>query len=560
MTLFLNACSGGKNSGAENGGENEETPPQANQPSDIPDNVISRVIFRDHDPQIGLLGGEMLLQTNTAQPISEPFLAHGISHVFLYWADANGDPLGEPFQQSEISQLQNLTVDNGTSFPSDVRFIKVYVANSLGRAEQGVHFRFDDFIGNAQMAGAGGNEQTSWYYGDDRPLISIVRQNGICRLDNGLVSVIDMANERDEDWHNRTDNSSANVADDDLYPAYEFACDAEPVNSHREIADDIGVWTYSTLNDAMFYGTLVYDAFVKYFGEPPLNDKIRIRAHYAASWRSYAYWDGAYANFSDAYPLQYSTLSLDSVAHEVAHGVLTRISALDPWVNDLSPDAKTLHEAFADISGVMAKYEMTGQLDWLHGGENHGWVRQLDRIKTEHGAIASFLDYDAAQDNYYRRIGMLTYPFYLLSQQWGIEPAYHAYLNAAKHCWLPSSSLPDAAQCIKQQAVAVGGSEQDVVDAFKTVKIKLFEQGVLSHFTLEQNGYQIALTDNSQTDSQVLNWHWTLGDGTSSNLPNPTHTYAQAGEYQVKLTVTDQNYHQDTFTRQIEVTVEVNAQ
>jgi len=34
-------------------------------------------------------------------------------------------------------------------------------------------------------------------------------------------------------------------------------------------------------------------------------------------------------------------------------------------------------------------------------------------------------------------------------------------------------------------------------------------------------------------------WHWYFGDGTTSTLQNPTHNYSNAGNYDVKLTVTD---------------------
>ncbi|MBP6334835.1 MAG: PKD domain-containing protein [Bacteroidia bacterium] len=41
-------------------------------------------------------------------------------------------------------------------------------------------------------------------------------------------------------------------------------------------------------------------------------------------------------------------------------------------------------------------------------------------------------------------------------------------------------------------------------------------------------------------------WHWTFGDGTTSNLQNPTHTYATSGFYNVNLMVTNSNGCRDT--------------
>jgi hypothetical protein len=247
--------------------------------------------------------------------------------------------------------------------------------------------------------------------------------------------------------------------------------------------------------------------------------------------------------------------SLDSIAHEVGHGVLNRISELNLFEHDISTDARTLHEAFGDISGVMAKYEFTGHTDnWIHGEESEGFTRHLDKIKTESGAIGSYLDYDDAGDNFYLRIGMISYPFYLLSNQWGIEPTYMVYLSAAKTCWLAQTTLTEAAECIKQQAGFAGLTEADVVAAFKTVKIKLFDEGVLSHFTAEKFKLRTQFSDNSRSTSEVTQWHWDFGDGQTSTESSPEHTFAQAGTYPVKLIVTDQSNDQDSFERLIDVT------
>ncbi len=117
--------------------------------------------------------------------------------------------------------------------------------------------------------------------------------------------------------------------------------------------------------------------------------------------------------------------SLDAIAHEIAHGELNRFSDLDFFEQELIADARTVHEAFGDVSGVIAKYGLTGESDnWVHGEESHGLTRHLDSIKTEEGTIDSFIDYQDAGDSFYLRIGIITYPFYLLSNQWGLETAY----------------------------------------------------------------------------------------------------------------------------------------
>jgi PKD repeat protein/Zn-dependent protease len=44
-----------------------------------------------------------------------------------------------------------------------------------------------------------------------------------------------------------------------------------------------------------------------------------------------------------------------------------------------------------------------------------------------------------------------------------------------------------------------------------------------------------------------MTWHWQFGDGTGSDMQNPTHTYRSDGDYTVSLTVTNQ-YGSDTKT------------
>ena len=67
-------------------------------------------------------------------------------------------------------------------------------------------------------------------------------------------------------------------------------------------------------------------------------------------------------------------------------------------------------------------------------------------------------------------------------------------------------------------------------------------------------GAEVAFTDlSTNTPTQ---WAWNFGDGQTSNVQNPTHTYANAGNYTVLLTVTNQD---GTDTKQITNCVVVNA-
>jgi PKD repeat protein len=58
---------------------------------------------------------------------------------------------------------------------------------------------------------------------------------------------------------------------------------------------------------------------------------------------------------------------------------------------------------------------------------------------------------------------------------------------------------------------------------------------------------------STDPDGTVSGWQWNFDDGTSSTQRNPTHTFASAGSYQVRLTVTDDRGGQGTSTKQVTV-------
>lgn len=67
----------------------------------------------------------------------------------------------------------------------------------------------------------------------------------------------------------------------------------------------------------------------------------------------------------------------------------------------------------------------------------------------------------------------------------------------------------------------------------------------------EDSALTVQFTDISQyVDSY---WHWDFGDGDSSLIPNPIHTYPQAGFYTVCLTAGD-SCTTDTWCKEIAVT------
>lgn len=67
----------------------------------------------------------------------------------------------------------------------------------------------------------------------------------------------------------------------------------------------------------------------------------------------------------------------------------------------------------------------------------------------------------------------------------------------------------------------------------------------------------IQFTDTStDSDGTIVSWLWDFDDGNASPEQNPTHQYAEEGNYEVSLTVTDNDGGSDTVTKDIEVVYE----
>ena len=449
--------------------------------------------------------------------------------------------------------------------------MKLYLANVHGRSAESADVTFHDFTGNVAMTGPGGDVDRPWVYGtrvagstdvEKRPTIPVYRDatTGVCHFDNGFVYVVDMLEEIDTAWTGNRDQ--ANTPNDDVFQAFEFTCSENPHNTARPTLFDEtappsadNIWSYSLQNDAMYYGDIVYRSLHNVLGEPPLAEKLRIRVAYGNGFLPNIFWDGAYANFTEGYPSAYhSPISLDILAHEIGHGVLNRwVPAWAAFDGTAPQEVKTAQEAFSDMTGFVVKYTHTGEMQWIHGDEAKLRRRNLANIITETGAVASYLEYADAGANYYLGIGMLTYPFYQLVQSRGVEPAYQLFVNAAKRCWSTAQTLPDIAQCVKTTAAENGSATDDIDAAFKTVKILLPDEGVLSHFTVETFKKRVVFSDTSRSTGQVTAWHWDFGDGNASNEASPEHTYAQTGEYNVTLTVNDNTEDVDTFTRTLDI-------
>jgi len=75
-------------------------------------------------------------------------------------------------------------------------------------------------------------------------------------------------------------------------------------------------------------------------------------------------------------------------------------------------------------------------------------------------------------------------------------------------------------------------------------------------FSFSCTALDCSFTDQSTDDGSLVQWHWDFGDGSSSDVQSPSHTYSSDGDYQVTLTVTDDGGASEAVTRAVSVAAE----
>ena len=76
-----------------------------------------------------------------------------------------------------------------------------------------------------------------------------------------------------------------------------------------------------------------------------------------------------------------------------------------------------------------------------------------------------------------------------------------------------------------------------------------------ANFTYVVNNLSVTFTDTStDSDGSIVSWLWAFGDGATTTVQNPVHSYLTPGTYNVTLTVTDDDGAQNSITKPVTVT------
>lgn len=302
-------------------------------------------------------------------------------------------------------------------------------------------------------AGPGGNVKTGNYTYNggtqfpDLPYFSLQSDGTICTMANDNVKTVDLKN--------GTSGSSAFIFPHDGSNCFN---NSDPINGAN-----------SPLNDAHFFGGVVYDMYREYLGTAPLTFQLMMRVHYGTNYEN-AFWDGSAMTFGDGANTFYPLVSLDIAAHEISHGFTEQNANLI-----YSGQSGGINESFSDIAGEAAEFYLFGEADFLVGADvmkGNNALRYMCNPSLDGVSIGRVSDYFDGMDVHYSS-GIFNKAFCNLANTtgWDVKQAFVVFANANRYCWIPSSTFISGAQCVVDEARKLNLPAEDVGNAFSTVGI-----------------------------------------------------------------------------------------
>ncbi|MBN1983237.1 MAG: peptidase M4 family protein, partial [Chitinivibrionales bacterium] len=302
-----------------------------------------------------------------------------------------------------------------------------------------------DNIQFAQASGPGGNVKTGRYeYGVQYPYLNVTADGSLGSMENDKVVTQDLANGEIGFTHTFTMPRNE----------YKYANEA-----------------YCPINDAHFFGSVVFNMYQDWYSTSPLTFKLRLGVHYGVDYEN-AFWDGKGMKFGDGKTRFYPLVSLDVVAHEVSHGFTEQNSNLI-----YTRQSGGLNESFSDIAAKAVEFYARGSNPWSIAAEiikNGDGLRFMDNPPKDKRSIDSATKYHDEMNVHYSS-GVFNKMFYHLAttQGWNTRKAFDVFVLANQAYWEPSSSFKQAAVGLCKAAEVLGYGSQDVSDALLQVAIDI---------------------------------------------------------------------------------------
>ncbi|WP_298768573.1 M4 family metallopeptidase [uncultured Shewanella sp.] len=292
--------------------------------------------------------------------------------------------------------------------------------------------------------GPGGNAKTGEYeYGTDYDFLDVTQSGNTCTMNNDNVKTINL--------NGSTSGSTV----------HSFTC---PRNAFQSING-----AFAPLNDAHFFGGVVFNMYNDWYGTAPLSFQLTMRVHYSSNYEN-AFWDGSAMTFGDGANTFYPLVSLDVSAHEVSHGFTEQNSGL-VYRNR----SGGMNEAFSDMAGEAAEFFMYGSNDWLVGAQifkSDGALRYFADPTLDGSSIGHADDYSFGMNVHYSS-GVFNKAFYLLANTtgWDTKKAFAIMVKANQLYWTSNSDFDEGGCGAKKAADDLGYDSADVINAFNQVGV-----------------------------------------------------------------------------------------
>ncbi|WP_368170505.1 M4 family metallopeptidase [Aeromonas sp. R4-3] len=341
-------------------------------------------------------------------------------------------------------------------------------------AQSGTEIKRWEGINHQDATGPGGNLKTGkYFYGAD---FGPLKVDDSCRMSSSNVDTINL---------NHATSGGA---------VHQFSC---PENRVKEING-----AYSPLNDAHYFGNVVFDMYRNWYNTAPLSFKLKMRVHYGRNYEN-AFWDGSQMTFGDGATTFYPLVSLDVAAHEVSHGFTEQNSGLV-----YSGQSGGINEAFSDMAGEAAENYMKGSNDWLVGAQifkGNGSLRYFEDPTRDGSSIGHASDYYDGIDVHHSS-GVYNRAFYLLANTggWNTRKAFEVFVLANRLYWGANTSFDQGACGVTRAATDLGYSLTDVATAFTAVGVNASCGATPQPDKVLQNG--VAVTNLTAAKGGKLNY------------------------------------------------------
>lgn len=271
-----------------------------------------------------------------------------------------------------------------------------------------------------------------------------------------------------------------------------------------------------------------------------------------------AFWDGQRMSYGDGNDSNITPLTVvDICAHEITHGLTSYTADLN-----YQDESGALNEGFSDIFGSTVEFHAKpATANWDIGEDIGVTIRSLANPNA-YGLPDTYLGtnwYTGTDDNggVHTNCGVLMYWYYLICDGGsgtndngdsynitgiGINNADDIAFRMLTVYLTNTSQYDDARFYAIQSAIDLYGActqeVETVTNAMYAVGVgAAYNPSVVSDFEADitQACAAPAQINFSNLSNNASNFTWYFGDGNTSTDNNPTHTYTNLGDYDVKL-------------------------